>query len=155
MGPPKTDKRLGDYPSLYGRPRGKEAAAAASFPLRGWSGLEEPPNQTELGPDLTSIYTQNVTSPEEGGGHLDRYTVTDMCVDLACCLDPLEQDLVVLYQYHYNTCLVLRAYLGHSISILTKMTRFHCFPLAITRQNDMPTDSQTDRQTERQNNFSA
>ena len=24
--------------------------------------------------------------------HLDRYTVTDMCVDLACCLDTLEQD---------------------------------------------------------------
>ena len=30
----------------------------------------------------------------EGGGHLDRYTVTDMCVDLACCFDTLEQDLV-------------------------------------------------------------
>ena len=49
------------------RPRGKEAAAAASFPLRGWSGLEEPPNQTKLRPDLTLIYTQMVTSPEGGG----------------------------------------------------------------------------------------
>ena len=64
-----------------------------------------------------------VTSPEGGGGHLDRYTVTDMCVDLAGCLETLEQDLVVQYQYHYSTdyawYLVLRAYLGHRIGILT------------------------------------
>ena len=49
------------------RPREKEAAVAASFPLRGWSGLEEPPNQTKLRTDLTLIYTQMVTSPEGGG----------------------------------------------------------------------------------------
>ena len=39
----------------------------------------------------------------------------------------LEQDLVVQYQYHYSTdyawYLVLRAYLGHSISILTQIDR--------------------------------
>ena len=28
----------------------------------------------------------------EGEDTWDRYTVTDMCVDLACCLDTLEQD---------------------------------------------------------------
>ena len=44
------------------------------------------------------MYTQNVTSPEGGGGHLERYNVTDMCVDLSghCLLDTLEQDLVIL-----------------------------------------------------------
>ena len=39
----------------------------------------------------------------------------------------MSQDLVVHYQYHYSTdyaCyLVLRAYLGHSISILTKIDK--------------------------------
>ena len=54
-----------------------------------------------------------VTSPEGGGGHLDRYTVTDMCGDLAYCMDTLEQDLLIILRntttytcivnYHYCT----------------------------------------------------
>ena len=43
------------------------------------------------------IYIQIVTSPEGGEGHLDRDTVTDMCVDLTCCLDTLEQDTTCPY----------------------------------------------------------
>ena len=31
-------------------------------------------------------------------------TVTDMCVDLACCLDTLEQDLVILQYYGIRIC---------------------------------------------------
>ena len=56
-------------------------------------------------------------------------TVTDMCVDLACCLDTLEQDLVVVvqYPYHYSTdyawYLVLRAHLSHLISKLTQIDK--------------------------------
>ena len=46
---------------------------------------------------LVLIYTQIVTSPEGGEGHLDRDTVTDMCVDLTCCLDTLEQDTTCPY----------------------------------------------------------
>ena len=101
--------------------------AAALFPLRGWCCLQEPTSNTDLRSGLVSTYTQNVTSPEGGGGHLDGYTVTDMCVDLACCLDTLEQDLVVVvqYRYHYNTgyawYLVLRAHLSHLISKLMQI----------------------------------
>ena len=51
-----------------------------------------------------------------------------MCVDLACCLDTLEQDLVVVvqYPYHHSTdyawYLVLRAHLSHLISKLLAIT---------------------------------
>ena len=52
---------------------------------------------------LVLIYTQIVTSPEGGEGHLDRDTVTDMCVDLARCLDTLEEDLVILLRTTTST----------------------------------------------------
>ena len=70
--------------------RGKEAAVAASFPLRGWSGLEEPPNQTKLRPDLTLIYTQMVTSPEGGGE--DTVTGILRCVSAWCHLESIYTD---------------------------------------------------------------
>ena len=60
-----------------------------------------------------------------------------MCVDLACCLDTLEQDLVVVvqYPYHYSTdyawYLVLRAHLSHLISKLTQIDKVS-FLLVIT-----------------------
>ena len=72
------------------RPREKEAAVAASFPLRGWSGLEEPPNQTKLRPDLTLIYTQMVTSPEGGGE--DTVTGILRCVSAWCHLESIYTD---------------------------------------------------------------
>ena len=65
---------------------------------------------------------------------MDRYTVTDMCVDLAGCLETLEQDLVVQYQYHYSTdnawYLILHAYLGNSIIILTQIDKVLSLPPA-------------------------
>ena len=39
----------------------------------------------------------------EGEDTWDRYTVTDMCVDLACCLDTLEQDTTCQYKNVVNT----------------------------------------------------
>ena len=75
------------------------------------------------------------------GGHWD----TDMCVDLACCFDTLEQDdhtttcvlllhAIVYYHNHYNT-----DYAWYSVQIWVihsayahKFTRFYRFTLAIT-----------------------
>ena len=39
----------------------------------------------------------------EGEDTWDRYTVTDMCVDLVCCLDTLEQDTTCQYKNVANT----------------------------------------------------
>ena len=47
-----------------------------------------------------------------------------MCVALACCLDTLEQDLVVVVQYRYHAWdLVLRAHFSHLISKLTQIDK--------------------------------
>ena len=63
------------------RPRGNEAAAAASFPLRGWSGLENPPNQTELDLGLSQfMYTQIDTPPSRGRSGEDTVTGILRCV---------------------------------------------------------------------------
>ena len=42
-------------------------------------------------------------------------TVTDMCVNLACCLDTLEQDLVILLYYGIRIRHGIR--IGHGIRI--------------------------------------
>ena len=75
------------------RPRGKEAAAAAPFPLGGglvWRSLQTRLS-FELGLSQFSIPRLTLHQMSEGG-HWD----TDMCVDLACCFDTLEQDLIIL-----------------------------------------------------------
>ena len=74
------------------RPRGKEAAFATPFPLGGglvWRSL-----QTRLSFELgLSQFIPRLTLDQMSeGGHWD----TDMCVDLACCFDTLEQDLIIL-----------------------------------------------------------
>ena len=74
----------------------KRLQAATSFPLGeglGWTNVQ--PRLMLVW--LVLIYTQIVTSPEGGEGHLDRDTVNDMCVDLTCCLDTLEQDTTCPY----------------------------------------------------------
>ena len=79
------------------RPREKEAAAAASFPLRG--GVAWTIVQATLSLYLGLFQFIPRMSPHQGGRGrlLDRYTVTDMCVDLTCCLDTLEQDTTCPY----------------------------------------------------------
>ena len=83
-----------DVPALRPyRPRGKEAAAAAPFPLGGglvWRSLQTRLS-FELGLSQFSIPRLTLHQMSEGG-HWD----TDMCVDLACCFDTLEQDLIIL-----------------------------------------------------------
>ena len=73
---------------------------------------------------------------------MDRDTVTDMCVDLTCCLDTLEQDTtchtshtpVPMVYYNYNTDLVYR-YSVHiyviQLAYSQTLTRFYRILLAI------------------------
>ena len=58
------------------------------------------PNQTELWPDLTSIYNQMVTSPEGGWRHSDRYTVTDMCQSVLLFGHPCTRLNKIYYMSH-------------------------------------------------------
>ena len=81
-GRPTRPSSLKGLPALRPfRPRGNEAAAAASFPLRGWSGLENPPNQTELDLGLSQfMYTQIDTPPSRGRSGEDTVTGILRCV---------------------------------------------------------------------------
>ena len=81
------------------RPRGKEAAAAASFPLRGGVACRSLQATLKLRPGLVSIYTQNVTSGE------DTWTVT---LSLICVSSwpavwtPLNKILHVIHDIHLS-----------------------------------------------------
>ena len=75
---------------------------------------------------------------------MDRDTVTDMCVDLARCLDTLEQDLVILLRttttcIHMSPLFNYYHYAWYSVQILVidicyahKFARFYRFTLALT-----------------------